>query len=152
MLRKQVYTYILKMMLAHPQAIQYYPEPDGVWITDGVIGFYIADEHQVFDLSSLMAIEGLRSVLGSAPSRTSNYLLHDTKRLKITGGYLVHIYERAGAETWIDDSLLGKFFPDKEYEYFQSASEKPVFIYPIDGQDLAGFIMPIVQTEEKSDD
>lgn len=74
MLRKQVYTYILKMMLAHPQAIQYYPTDDGVWITDGVIGFYIAEEHQVFDLSKLMVIDGLRSMLELAPSRTYNYL------------------------------------------------------------------------------
>lgn len=151
MLNKKVYQYILKMMLDHPQAIQYYPTEGGAWITDGVVGFRIDDDHEIFDISRLMAIDGLRYVLDDVPDRLSGYLLHDTKRLKITGHYLVHIYERAGVETWLDDSLIGKFFPDREYEYFQKSPDKPVFVYPIDGRDLAGFIMPIRQTEDKHD-
>lgn len=151
MLRKQVYQYILKLMLDHPYLLRYYPQDGRVWITDGFIGFCMDDTNQVFDLDKMMVMEELAGLIADAPARRENYLLHDTKRLKITGQYLVHIYERAEKETWLDDSLIGKFFPDREYEYFQAGSKQPVFIYPIDGSDCAGFISPIVQTEDKHD-
>lgn len=151
MLRKQVYQYILKLMLDHPYLLRYYPQDGRVWITDGFIGFCMDDTNQVFDLDKMTLMEELPRLLGDAPERRENYLLHDTKRLKITGQYLVHIYERAGKETWLNDSLIGKFFPDREYEYFQAGSKQPVFIYPIDYSECIGFVFPIAQTEDKHD-
>lgn len=151
MLNKKVYQYILKLMLDHPYLLRYFTQDDRIWITDTITGFCMDDTNQVFDLDKMMLTPELSRVIKDAPERRENYLLHDTKRLKITGHYLVHIYERDGMETWLDDSLIGKFFPDREYEYFQSGSKQPVFIYPIDGSECVGFVVPIAQTEDKHD-
>ena len=147
MLRKQAYQHILKMMLDYPQLVRYFPADSGIWITDGVVGFCVEPDVQIFDMDKMTLTEAMHGVIKDAPEMMSQYLLHDTQRLKITGRHLAHIYTLGAIETWIDDSLLSNFFPARDYEYFQCGADGPIFVRLIGAPDYCGFIMPLSQTE-----
>lgn len=143
-MKNTVYTHILKNMINGSRLICCKLE-DSVFVTDGIVGFFLPDYNQVFNLEMMENSSEIKHIVDQ------NFSFEETP-LKPTGEYysagdkLVQKFESGdGRVVNVDSQFINKFFPIKKGEYvlYQKGDLGPVFAINTKTVKCDGIVMPI---------
>lgn len=143
-MKNTVYTHILKKMISKSK-LSYCELENSVFVTDGIVGFFLRDYNQVFNLEMMENSSGIKHIVDLDFS-------FEESPLKPTGEYysvgdeLVQKFEAGdGRIVNVDSQFIKKFFPIKRGEYvlYQKEDLGPVFAINTETVKCDGLMMPI---------